>query len=232
MNKGNSPCIKPLIIAAEVSLVATIPDAPTIVLTFVTPPIHMEKQRSSDVRGNRYDTIDVGEGGKKEERSTVTEACNSEDSRQSMAPQFIEMSLEVALNRNDFRRLTNSSFLYYASPQVSQIRTNSELTGDELPTAHPGTEVSIYGTNFVEDSDSTKVRLTYDLPLSESDTVANLMLDGNCIEGIIQFIMPDIQMVAAETWAQTSSVRILAEVSFNGIDFSSNKCAFKYQGTP
>mmetsp|Transcript_4416 Transcript_4416/g.13063 ORF Transcript_4416/g.13063 Transcript_4416/m.13063 type:complete len:577 (-) Transcript_4416:11-1741(-) len=87
MNKGSSICTKPLIMAAEVSLLATISDAPTIVLTFVTPPMHMEKQCSSDVRGNGYDAIDVGAGGMKEERSTITEVCNSEDNGQSIAPQ-------------------------------------------------------------------------------------------------------------------------------------------------
>ena len=150
---------------------------------------------------------------------------------QCAAAQCAEITLEIAMDGLDFRPLHNRRFVYYQSPIVHNITTCDELSED-MPTAKPGTVVSIHGTHFFN-SDSVKVRISSS-NAHQSFVDANYnLLDAGCSEDVVSFVMPRLpikrKLVHTHQIKSERFMTVTVEVSFNSVDFSASACYLRYQ---
>lgn len=156
-----------------------------------------------------------------------------------------EMGLYLALDGENFSQMCKTNFTYYATPRVHYLNVSGD-TGEDAPVVKPGMEVSVYGAHFFN-SDSLKVQLAY--TGVESGETEYTHVDAVCSSGVVKFTTPKLSTEAGEHHEHHASpqgqrgneldggvddtvqdqLRVVVEVTFNGVDFSLDGCSFAYQ---
>ena len=132
----------------------------------------------------------------------------------------LDMTIEIALDGQNFSAPCDTYFTYYGTPAITHIKTNFEAVEDK-PVAIPGTEVSILGSGFFYDSDTLlTVYLT-----TQSGTPKIFIHGASCDSGVVKFTMPELQLGSSNTIRDASDLdhahtgnehKLNVNISFNG----------------
>jgi len=129
----------------------------------------------------------------------------------------IEMQVDLALDGQNFSTPCDKAFTYYQTPAVLSISIQG--SAEEVPTATPGVEVSIFGRGFFESS-TVKAVLTFrEGPVA---TATWRQVDAVFADGAVHFNMPDLRedellpRGEIENLTNGNECKLSVEVSFNG----------------
>lgn len=158
--------------------------------------------------------------------STILAPCTSPESSSCLEQNCgmseaerttIEMQVDLALDGQNFSTPCDKAFTYYQTPAVLSISIQG--SAEEVPTATPGVEVSIFGRGFFESS-TVKAVLTFrEGPVA---TATWRQVDAVFADGAVHFNMPDLRedellpRGEIENLTNGNECKLNVEVSFNG----------------
>ena len=139
------------------------------------------------------------------------------------------MQVELALDGQNFSTPCGDAFTYYQTPAVESIAIQG--SAEEVPTAAPGVEISIFGREFFE---SGTIKAVLAFQQASTAAVTWQQVDAEFADGVVHFTMPDLRKdnlltrVENSTNGKECKFIVTVEVSFNGGENATSNGAYVF----